>query len=131
MAEIYMSLHYLIKNAFSDSDIKRVLLWLFLLVMCFGFIGGTPATYAATASASWTTIPQDAPAGVADGGNLAYPKSGDTIYALRGDRKNDFWTYTISTDSWDTAVANAPGPLGPRGIHGLPENWRHYLCVCR
>ena len=44
---------------------------------------------------------------VKQGGALAWP-GGDLIYALRGDRKVDFWGYSISGNSWQS-LGDTPG----------------------
>lgn len=57
---------------------------------------------------SWSTMAV-APAAVAAGDSLAYPGSGDYIYASRGNSTGTFWRYSISGNSWsDVAVADLP-----------------------
>lgn len=49
------------------------------------------------------------PAAVGAGDSLAYPGSGDFIYASRGAGTGVFWRYSISGNSWsDVAVADLP-----------------------
>ncbi len=54
------------------------------------------------------TDPTDPTGAVGQGGALAYPGSGDFIYALRGGGTSAFWRYSISGKSW-TAMAITPG----------------------
>lgn len=44
----------------------------------------------------------NAPRSVGPGCSLAYPGSGDFIYAIRGGEQKSFWKYSISTDTWTT-----------------------------
>ena len=46
-----------------------------------------------------------------NGGALAYPGSGDTLYAFRGNASRNFCMYRISTNSW-SVVANIPEKVG-------------------
>ncbi len=49
---------------------------------------------------AWTQM-ADAPAIPGAGASLAYPGSGDYIYAIRGDSYySDFWRYSVANDSW-------------------------------
>ena len=42
----------------------------------------------------------DVPQKVKEGGSLS--TDGIDIYALRGDKKNDFWKYSVATGTWTT-----------------------------
>lgn len=42
------------------------------------------------------------PASIINGGGLAYPGSGDYIYALRGAGTNTFYAYSIANNNWTT-----------------------------
>ena len=50
---------------------------------------------------SWTTKTA-APATALNGASLAYPGSGDLIYATRGGGTNTFWAYSITNNNWTT-----------------------------
>jgi len=43
----------------------------------------------------------DTPAPIGHGASLAYPGSGDLIYAARGAGSKEFWTYSTSTGLWN------------------------------
>lgn len=43
-----------------------------------------------------------APAAVSNGASLAYPGSGDLLYALRGSGTNTFYAYSIANNNWTT-----------------------------
>jgi len=67
-----------------------------------------------SASDSWSDAPADPPAGTGDGASLAWT-GGDFVYAMRGEFYEDepcydFWTYSISNDTWQTL---APIPAEP------------------
>lgn len=55
-----------------------------------------------------TDLPLPSGVGVGGGGSLAY-HSGDYIYALQGGGSDQFWRYTISSDTWK---ALDPTPAG-------------------
>lgn len=74
------------------------------------YFRGTGATFYSynTANNTWSTL-TDAPAAPSYGSSLAYPGSGDYIYATRGGLTSGFWRYSISGNSWDDAgVADLP-----------------------
>lgn len=58
------------------------------------------------ATNSWTTR-TSSPGTTRAGNNLAYPGSGDYIYALQGNNATAFYRYSISGNSW-TTLATAP-----------------------
>ena len=57
------------------------------------------------------------------GGSLAYPGSGDYIYAFRGGNTNTFWRYSVLGNSWATTLANAPSTVyGGGAMVGFSSN---------
>ncbi|MEK6901622.1 MAG: hypothetical protein AABX37_04720, partial [Nanoarchaeota archaeon] len=40
-----------------------------------------------------------------DGGSLAYPGSGDFLYAFKGNNTTDFWRYSITNNTWITLTS--------------------------
>ncbi len=64
---------------------------------------------AAAPSDSWTTI-APAPADFGHGASMAYPGTGDFLYALSGKKTQQFLRYSISADAW-TAMAPAPNAV--------------------
>jgi hypothetical protein len=71
--------------------------------------------------------PYHANGGVDDGGSLAYPGSGDNIYALKGGDDTGgggsspgdlFWGYSIPDDNW-TTLQNIPAGVGDNNGHRL------------
>ena len=71
----------------------------------------TSITVTSVVTDIWTTL-ADAPANVGAGGALVY--DGTYIYAFRGDKKQDFWRYSISGNSW-TAQTSASANVGDGG----------------
>jgi hypothetical protein len=65
-----------------------------------------------TAGGTWSTL-ATTPTSVSNGGSLAYPGSGDYLYAVRGAGTASFWRYSISGNTWDDAGA-ADLPSGVR-----------------
>ena len=63
--------------------------------------------------------PTGAPQNVKWDGALSWDGAG-TIYVVRGDNKNDFWAYNISTSTW-TDLAAAPGNLNAGGAVAYSE----------
>lgn len=61
-------------------------------------------------SDTWATVAA-APAAVRFGGALAYPGTGNYVYATRGNNTTGFWRYNINTDVWDD-VGAADLPAG-------------------
>ncbi len=62
------------------------------------------------------------PAGSLVGASLAYPGSGDFIYAFRGGDTASFYRYSISGNTWsDAAVADAPNTVGGGGSLVAPD----------
>lgn len=53
---------------------------------------------------TWETL-ASTPAGVRAGGAIT-SIGGTTIYAFRGNETDDFWTYDIATDQWNTVLAD-------------------------
>ncbi|MFH0773128.1 MAG: hypothetical protein V1922_02350 [bacterium] len=75
------------------------------------FRGGTTNTFYKydTSGGAWTTLTAVTPATAGYGATLAYPGTGDYMYATRGLVTRSFWRYQISTDTWsDPAVADLP-----------------------
>lgn len=69
---------------------------------------GTIVDRYSIAGDSWATMAA-LPATVGQGGGLAYPGTGDFIYALRGNNTAGFYRYSITGNSWDDAsVADLP-----------------------
>jgi hypothetical protein len=63
------------------------------------------------------------PASVEQGGRLAYPGSGDYIYACRGSHTSSIWRYHIPSNSWDQTVPDMPIP--EESTYGqTAEMWR-------
>jgi len=68
--------------------------------------------------------PYNAGGGVDDGGSLAYPGSGDYIYALKGGDDGGsvpgdiFWGYSISENNWEI-LQNIPAGVGDNNGHRL------------
>ncbi|MFH0888085.1 MAG: hypothetical protein V1871_02615 [Planctomycetota bacterium] len=78
-------------------------------------ISTTPAQITNT----WVSLAAT-PATVDWGGALVYP-GGDLIYALRGNNTNNFWSYSISGNSWNsTTLATTPATVGPGGALTYP-----------
>lgn len=71
------------------------------------------------------------PAVISDvGGALAYPGSGDFIYATRQNGSNAFWRYSISENSWTTLAVIPETPVGGVDLEA-PGNGKVYLtCYC-
>ncbi len=68
---------------------------------------------------TWTTLTALTPNTVGYGATLAYPGSGDYIYATRGYATPTFWRYQISNDTWSDPLAtdlpdNAEAAYGSR-----------------
>lgn len=69
---------------------------------------GTIVDRYSIAGDSWATMAV-LPATVGQGGGLAYPGTGDYIYALRGNNTAGFYRYSIAGNSWDdVSVADLP-----------------------
>ncbi|NIV40562.1 MAG: hypothetical protein GWN58_67525 [Anaerolineae bacterium] len=68
-----------------------------------------------------------APSDVGDGGALTYIGQ-DEIIAIRGDKEDDLWKYSISGDSWET-LEPAPDTIGEGGAVTFPED--DYIFVMR
>lgn len=78
----------------------------------------TATTASALYTLSWSVL-NPAPGSVEKGGALAAVAGGDTIYAFRGDKSNDFWGYSISGNSW-FSLANTPQKVGEGGALAYP-----------
>ena len=63
------------------------------------------------------------PASVEQGGQIAYPGSGDYIYASRGQSTPTFWRYSITDNSWVADVPPVPDVDTHTGTSG-GEMWR-------
>lgn len=70
------------------------------------YFRGTGATFYSynTATDTWSSL-TDAPTTPSYGSSLAYPGSGDYIYATRGGLTAGFWRYSISGNTWDDGGA--------------------------
>ncbi len=51
-----------------------------------------------------------APGTIEEGGRLAYPGTGNYIYAARGVQTSTIWRYNFSTDIWDPTTPDLPIP---------------------
>lgn len=58
----------------------------------------TDALYGETAN-TWTVL-SSAPTGVYTGGSLAYDTTTESVYLTRGNWKNNYYKYTVETNSW-------------------------------
>jgi hypothetical protein len=58
----------------------------------------TDALYGETAN-TWTVL-ASAPTGVYTGGSLAYDTTTESVYLTRGNWKNNYYKYTVETNSW-------------------------------
>lgn len=65
------------------------------------FTNGTSFTKYNIVNDSWTQL-RDTPQSIGDGASLAYPGSGNYIYALRGGNNYNFWRYSISGNTWES-----------------------------
>lgn len=74
----------------------------------------------------WTFI-ADAPECVGYGCTLAYPGSGDYIYATQGGGAKKFWRYSISGDSW-SELADTPVSIRDGACSAIKGD---YLYLCR
>jgi len=78
----------------------------------------------------------DTPGPFGPGASLAYPGTGDFIYATRGSGTKNFWKYTISTNTW-SALADVPyhvsygGSIASNGsnnIYCVAGGWTRKFC---
>lgn len=63
---------------------------------------------------TWTTMAV-APAATQNGAALAYPGSGDYIYATRGNNLSDFYRYSIGSNAWTTLASLPTGVVSNIG----------------
>ncbi|MBU0668353.1 hypothetical protein KJ951_04720, partial [Patescibacteria group bacterium] len=77
---------------------------------------------------SWATR-ADTPAAVSGGGALTWLDTGvlddpsdDTLFAFRGANTTDFWSYSISSNTWDTTSAQAPETITQGGSLATYDN---------
>lgn len=64
-------------------------------------------------TSAWTTL-TDAPAIIANGGDIVYPGTGDYIYVIAGNSTSYFWRYSISQNNWQS-LASTPNPVSAGG----------------
>jgi|GEM_PF-473423 len=88
--------------------------------------GNSTSTYKYTISTNtWTTLGAT-PAAIGSGGSLAYPGSGNFIYALRGGNTTAMYKYDITQTapgSWAGATFTVPSANTITSVaHGLPVN---------
>ena len=83
------------------------------LILClmglFAVLGG----FSPARADSWVSLAAT-PGTVFQGGSLAYPGTGDFLYAFQGNSMATFWRYSISANMW-TSLANAPAAIGNCG----------------
>ncbi len=63
---------------------------------------------------TWDNTIEQAPDLVREGGSLAYPGSGNYVYAFQGNNSNNFWRYDLVGDNWET-LDDAPNVVGNGG----------------
>ena len=85
--------------------------------------GGSTGFYKYVISENTWYSMANMPATTGAGGSLAYPGSGDYIYAFRGGNTNTFWRYSVLGNSWATTLANAPSTVyGGGAMVGFSSN---------
>ncbi len=85
----------------------------------YAFVGGNSTAFYSydTLTDTWSSALAVTPGAIGGGGSLAYPGSGDYIYALRGNAQSSFWRYSISGNSWsaNAFLANTPAVVNAGG----------------
>lgn len=71
-----------------------------------------------------TVMPNDV------GGALAYPGSGDFIYATKGNGSTAFWQYSISGNSWSTLAVIPETILGGADLIAPGNGYVYLGCFC-